>query len=149
PLVNAHRVLQADGALSRSFRWPDLARTDDPLDLLHAEGVDFDEQGRADQAQRLTLEDLAQLAGLTIGDLPETLPAPSGGEDPELRDRFLEQLASQQEPDTVKGVLSVLDSWTAMDGTLLYGQGGQTSCFLIARDKAHRDGNIWPVALYP
>src|SRR5262249_19156025 len=56
---------------------------------------------------------------------------------------------SQQEPDTVKGVLSVLDCWTAMDGTLLYGQGGQTSCFLIARDKAHRDGNIWPVALYP
>jgi hypothetical protein len=43
----------------------------------------------------------------------------------------------------------VLDSWTAMGGTLLYGQGGQTSCFLIARDKTHPDGNIWPAALYP
>jgi hypothetical protein len=119
------------------------------MDLLCAEGVSFDEQGRADQAQRLTLEDLAQLAGLTVGDLPETVPATSGGQDPDLRDRFLEQLASQHEPDTVKGVLSVLDIWVAMGGTLLYGKAGQTSCFLIARDKAHPDGNIWPFALYP
>ena len=36
-----------------------------------------------------------------------------------------------------------------MGGTLLYGQGGQTSCFLMARDKTHPLGNIWPVALYP
>jgi len=72
PVANAHRVLQVEGTVSQSFRWPDPARTDDPLDLLRAEGVVFDEQGRADQAQRLTVEDLAQLAGLTIGDLPET-----------------------------------------------------------------------------
>jgi alkylated DNA nucleotide flippase Atl1 len=149
PVANAHRVLQVEGTVSQSFRWPDPARTDDPRDLLRAEGVVFDEQGRADQAQRLTVEDLAQLAGLTIGDLPETLPIPTDGQDPDLRDRFVEQLAAQQEPDTVKGVLSVLDSWTAMGGMLLYGQGGQTSCFLIARDKAHLDGNIWPVTLYP
>ena len=149
PLANAHRVLQAEGTVSPSFRWPDPARADDPVDLLRAEGVVFDEHVRADQAQRLTLEDLAQLAGLTVGDLPETLPVPSDGQDLDLRDRFLEQLASQQEPDTVKGVLSVLDSWSAMGGMLLYGQGSQTSCFLIARDKTHPDGSIWPVALYP
>ena len=149
PVANAHRVLQVEGTVSQSFRWPDPARTDDPLDLLRAEGVVFDEQGRADQAQRLTVEDLAQLAGLTIGDLPETLPVPSDGQDPDLRDRFVEQLAAQQDPDTVKGVLSVLDNWTALGGMLLYGQGGQTSCFLIARDRAHPDGNIWPVTLYP
>jgi alkylated DNA nucleotide flippase Atl1 len=149
PLANAHRVLQAEGTVSSSFRWPDPSRIDNPMDLLRAEGVSFDEHGRADQAQRLTLEDLAQLAGLTVGDLPETVPAPSGGQDPDLRDRFLEQLASQHEPDTVKGVLSVLDSWVAMGGTLLYGKAGQTSCFLIARDKTHPDGNIWPFALYP
>ena len=43
----------------------------------------------------------------------------------------------------------MVESWTAMGGTLLYGQGGQTSCFLIARDKSHPDGSIWPVTLYP
>jgi alkylated DNA nucleotide flippase Atl1 len=148
PLANAHRVLQAEGTVSPSFRWPDPARTDDPMDLLRAEGVSFDEQGRADQAQRLTVEDLAQLAGITVGDLPETLPV-SEGQDPDLHDRFMEQLGSQHEPDTVKGVLSVLDSWSAMGGTLVYGRGDQTSCFLIARDKAHPEGNIWPAALYP
>lgn len=148
-MPNAHRVLQVDGTLSPSFRWPDPARTDDPAALLRAEGVVFDDQGHADQAQRLSIEDLASLAGLTIGELPETLPVPDDGQAPELRDRFVEQLAMQQDPGTVKGVLAVLDSWTAMGGTLLYGQAGQTSCFLIAHDKAHPLGNIWPVALYP
>jgi hypothetical protein len=55
----------------------------------------------------------------------------------------------QQDSGTVKGVLTVLDSWTAMGGTLQYGQAGQTSCFLMARDKTHPQGSIWPVALYP
>ncbi len=122
---------------------------DDPRDLLRAEGVIFDDHGRADPAQRLFVEDLAQLAGITVGDLPDDLPIPSDGQDPDLRDRFVEQLQMQQEADTVRAILTVLDSWTAMGGMLLYGQGGQTSCFLIARDKAHPDGNIWPVALYP
>jgi alkylated DNA nucleotide flippase Atl1 len=148
-LPNAHRVLQADGALSPSFRWPDQARTDDPAALLRAEGIVFDDQGRADQAQRLSIEDLASLAGLTIGELPETLPVPADGQDPELRDRFVEQLAMQQDGGTVKGVLTILDSWTAMGGTLLYGYAGQTSCFLMARERTHPRGSIWPVALYP
>jgi alkylated DNA nucleotide flippase Atl1 len=149
PRPNAYRFLQVEGTVSPSFRWPEPARTDDPQDLLRAEGVVFDQRGRADLAQRLLVEDLAQLAGLTVGDLPETLPVSSDSQDPDLRDRFIEQLSMQQEPETVQGVLTVLDSWTAMGGLLLYGQGGQTSCFLIARDKAHPDGNIWPVALYP
>ena len=109
----------------------------------------FDEYGRADPAQRLGVEDLAQLAGLTIGDLPEALPVPSGGQDLDLRKNFIEQLSMEQAPVTVKAVLTVLDRWTAMGGTLLYGQGGQTSCFLMARDKTHPLGSIWPVALYP
>jgi alkylated DNA nucleotide flippase Atl1 len=148
-LPNAHRVLQVDGTLSPSFRWPDPARTDDPAALLRAEGVVFDDHGRADQAQRLSIEDLASLAGLTVGELPETLPVPSDGQTPDLRDRFVEQLAMQQDPGTVKGVLTILDSWSAMGGTLLYGQSGQTSCFLMARDKTHPQGSIWPVVLYP
>jgi alkylated DNA nucleotide flippase Atl1 len=149
PLPNAHRVLQAEGTVSPSFRWIGTDRTDDPRDLLRAEGVSFDDHGHADQAQRLTLEDLAQFAGLTVGDLPETLPLPEEKLDPELRDRFVEQLAMQQDPDTVKVVLTVLDRWTAMGGFLSYGLGGQTSCFLMVRDRWHPEGSIWPVALYP
>lgn len=61
-LPNAHRVLQVDGTLSPSFRWPDPARTDDPAALLRAEGVVFDDQGHAGQAQRFCIEDLASLA---------------------------------------------------------------------------------------
>lgn len=149
PLPNAHRVLQADGTVSQAFRWPDPGRTDDPRNLLRAEGVIFDERDHADPVQRLTVEDLAHLAGLTIGDLPESLPVPADGQDPDLRDRFVEQLSMQQDPDTVKAVLTVLDSWTAVGGSLSYGLGGQTSCFLLARDKSHPEGNIWPVAVYP
>lgn len=149
PVPNAHRVLQADGKISPSFRWSEPGRLDDPADLLRAEGVIFDEHDRADPAQRLSVEDLAQLAGLTIGDLPETDPMPSQGQDPALRDRFVEQLAMQQGRDTVRSVLAVLDSWTAIGGTLQYGYGGQTSCFLMARDKTDPDGSIWPVIIYP
>lgn len=149
PIVNAHRVLQAEGTLSPSFRWTDPNRADDPMDLLRAEGVVFDNKGRADQAQRLTVEDLAQLAGLTVGDLPDTLPVPSDGQDPDLSHRFLDQLAAQQDPATVYGVVSVLDSWTGMGGWLDYGEGDQTSCFLTTRSKDYLEGNIWPVALYP
>jgi alkylated DNA nucleotide flippase Atl1 len=148
-LPNAHRVLQAEGTVSPSFRWVNSDRMDDPREVLAAEGVIFDGQGRADQAQRVTIEDLARFAGLTLGDLPGTLPVPSEGQDPELRDRFVEQLHMQQDPTTVKAVLTVLDHWTSIGGMLTYGLADQTTCFLLARDKADSAGNIWPVALYP
>ncbi|WP_236648377.1 MULTISPECIES: MGMT family protein [Micromonospora] len=57
PLPNAHRVLQVEGIVSPNFRWADAERTDDPRDLLRAEGVEFDQYGRADQAQRIGTED--------------------------------------------------------------------------------------------
>jgi alkylated DNA nucleotide flippase Atl1 len=61
---NAHRVLQADGSLSPGFRWLEPDRTDDPLDLLRAEGVVIDDHARASAAQRVTTAQLARLAGL-------------------------------------------------------------------------------------
>ena len=140
PMANAHRVLQAEGTISPSFRWVDTNRMDDPQDLLRAEGVIFDGQGRADQAQRLTVEDLAQFAGLTVGDLPETLPLPSDGLDPDLRDRFIEQLAMQQEPGHRKGRPDRARQVDRDGWHLSYGQGGQTSCFLMARDKTASGG---------
>jgi alkylated DNA nucleotide flippase Atl1 len=149
PVVNAHRVLQAEGTISPGFRWPDPARTEDPRDLLAQEGVQFDERGYANPAQRISTEELAQLAGVTVDDLSETVPDPNPGQDPALRDRFVEQLAELQTPSTVHGVLALLDAWTAMGGRVQYGTAGETSCFLMARTSDHPSGSIWPAALYP
>lgn len=61
---NAHRVLKLSGHISPDFRWPDPERTDDPRKVLEAEGVRFDEWGRADADQRLTAADLAEVMEL-------------------------------------------------------------------------------------
>lgn len=61
----AYRVLQADGTVADGFRWTDPSRTDDPAELLRAEGIEFDDHGRASQAQRLTAYDLAELLAET------------------------------------------------------------------------------------
>lgn len=61
---NGHRVLKIDGTVSADFRWPDPARQDDPRLVLEAEGVRFDEWGRAAADQRMTASDLARELGL-------------------------------------------------------------------------------------
>jgi alkylated DNA nucleotide flippase Atl1 len=147
---NAHRVLQTAGTVSPGFRWPDPMCTDDPRDRLREEGVFFDNHGRAHAAQRMTTEDLAQLAGITTEDLPEALPAPQPGQDAALRDRFVAQLGESQGADTTHATLVLLDAWTAMGGTLQYGRApSETSCFLMARRDDEPGAAIWPVAVYP
>ncbi|GGP73428.1 GmrSD restriction endonuclease domain-containing protein [Saccharothrix coeruleofusca] len=69
-IPNAHRVLRGSGEVSPDFRWPDPDRTDDPVTVLRAEGVEFDAKGRASAQQRLTAVDLARLADLDV-DVPE------------------------------------------------------------------------------
>src|SRR5256885_7711613 len=63
------RVLTIDGTVSPNFRWREPDRTDNPLDLLRAEGVRIDDRGRADTAQRLTAAELADLVGLQRDDV--------------------------------------------------------------------------------
>ena len=149
PAPNAHRVLQTEGIPSPSFRWLDPARTEDPRDLLRAEGVEFDKYGRASQAQRFGVEDLAQLAGMAQGDASEQLVRPRSRRNDPLDDRFLEQLTDLQDARVVAGTLAVIEAWNEMGGWPLYGSGGETSCFLMARGKDHELGNIWPAAIYP
>jgi alkylated DNA nucleotide flippase Atl1 len=148
PAPNAHRVLQVEGTVSPGFRWPDPDRTDDPRDLLREEGIEFDDSGRANPAQRVTTEELAVLAGVTR-DETDRLPDLSPGQDETLRDSFLEQLRTAQSPEVVHGVLTVLTAWSAIGGTIEYGRSGETSCFLMARGAGHPDDQIWPIALYP
>jgi hypothetical protein len=144
-MPNAHRVLQADGRISASFRWLD-GRTDPPRALLESEGVVFDDHDRADPRQRLSVEDLAQLASVTADELPEALPV-LPFED-EYLTRFTEQLADAQGIATVNAVMLVLSAWISHGGTLWLGRGGETSCFLMAREGQH-PRSLWPVVFYP
>ncbi|SCL26070.1 6-O-methylguanine DNA methyltransferase, DNA binding domain [Micromonospora pallida] len=149
PAPNAHRVLQVEGTLSQNFRWPDPVRTEDPFELLRAEGIEFDKYGRASQAQRIGVEELAHLAGMPQQDASKHLSRPRSGRNDPLDDRFVEQLRDLQEPKVAMGTLLVLEAWTNLGGMLFYGSGGETSCFLMARGKEHELGNIWPAAIYP
>ena len=60
-LVHAHRVLSGDGSVSFHFEWHDESDTRDPVEVLIGEGVEFDEGGRANQAQRLGPAELEAL----------------------------------------------------------------------------------------
>lgn len=144
-MPNAYRVLQADGRISASFRWPD-GRAESPRALLESEGVIFDDRDRADPQQRLDVEDLAQLGGVTVDELPESLPSLPVGD--EYLIGFTEQLAAYQSTATLNAVMLVLDAWTSQGGTLWLGRGGETSCFLMARE-GQRPHNLWPVVIYP
>ena len=150
PAPNAHRVLQVEGTVSPQFRWTDPDRTDDPRDILRAEGVEFDDNRRANPAQRITVDELAQLVGLSVDALPDPIPDPHPGQDPGLRDRFVEQLTESQGHAITRATLQLLDGWTSLGGFLRYGTAPtETSCFLMAREHDNPQGNIWPVTVYP
>jgi alkylated DNA nucleotide flippase Atl1 len=61
PIPGAWRVLKTDGTISPGFAWTDPERTDDPIEVLASEGLDFDAAGRASQAQYLDVQGLAKL----------------------------------------------------------------------------------------
>lgn len=146
PIDNGHRVLQAGGTISPGFRWYEPDRTDDPVDVLKAEGVEFDEHARANPAQRFSTEDLAELLGQDF-DEPLTEMTISAGQDPKLRESFLTQLAAATSPDESQAILSLITTWTELGGTIQYGTSAQTSCFLMLRDG--EPDAIWPVTIYP
>lgn len=56
-----YRVLSGDGSVSFNFQWHDETDTRDPMEVLIGEGLEFDEGGRASQAQRLGPADLEKL----------------------------------------------------------------------------------------
>lgn len=62
-LPKGWRVLTWDGRISEGFRWLDAEDTRDPRVVLEQEGVIFDECGRADPAQRLSVDELHGLLG--------------------------------------------------------------------------------------
>ncbi|MEX1263190.1 MAG: DUF262 domain-containing protein, partial [Actinomycetota bacterium] len=62
-LLNACRVLNAEGKVSTGFHWSDPSDERDVHDVLRADGVRLDPELRADPSQRLTANELADLIG--------------------------------------------------------------------------------------
>ena len=145
-LPHAHRVLQAGGTVSPSFRWTDVQRTDDPHDVLAAEGVRFSEDGRADGGQRLVAEQLAELIDVDV-DLtdPRSLAAP--GNDPALRDRWVDRLHDHNDPESARALIEVQRGWVERGGRAEFADNAAGGCFLVVPRTSARA--IWPVILYP
>ena len=83
-LANAYRVLDFQGRVAEGFKWNDPERDLPAHDVLLAEGIVFDAEGRADPAQRLNALGLAQLIAAEF--------------DPDDLDRLERSLASSTEP---------------------------------------------------
>ncbi|MFW3171379.1 GmrSD restriction endonuclease domain-containing protein [Geodermatophilus sp. CPCC 206100] len=149
PVPNAHRVLKAAGVVSPDFRWLEPGRTDSPEQMLRDEGVEFDDAGRASKAQRFTSSELAALVGLEPETPPAELSVPASDSQTDLRDTFIAQLGQAQSPETVHGVLALLDGWTRLGGRLEFGEAGEVSCYLMATDATRLSDKVWPFTIYP
>jgi alkylated DNA nucleotide flippase Atl1 len=138
------RVLTSDGTAAPGFRWSDAARRDTPVDLLRAEGVRFDDRGRADMAQRLTAAELADLIGLH-----RDLPAMTEEETDE--GSFWAQLRDAQPSSIVDAVTALVGAWRSAGGEVGFGPAEETGCYLFVRPGRSPDGRRppWPWAIYP
>ena len=62
-ISKAYRVLTWDGRVAENFAWHDPADQRVPTEMLAAEGIVFDENGKASPEQRLSADDLQALIG--------------------------------------------------------------------------------------
>jgi alkylated DNA nucleotide flippase Atl1 len=60
-VTNAYRVLSSDGSISFKFQWHDPADDRDPMEMLIGDGIEFDDNDKASQAQRLGPPELEAL----------------------------------------------------------------------------------------
>lgn len=137
------RVLTIDGTVSPNFRWQQADRTDDPLDLLRGEGVRIDERERADQAQRLTAAELADLVGLHRDE--------AAGDEDTAEESFWSQLRTAQPLSVVEATTAIIDHWRAAGGHVGFGSAAEAGCYLFVRPGRSADGRRppWPWAIYP
>lgn len=150
-VVNAYRVLNADGKIADGFRWTGQDGGDVRA-RLSADGIHFTITGAADPAQRLTVDDLALLLDSADGQPTETA-SPSGPErqGQETRAaRFLRQLSADDAPATVSAIRELLTQWEKLGGWIGYGAGEvTTSAFLMLGRSGAPGQGIWPLTLYP
>ncbi|MGK5497182.1 GmrSD restriction endonuclease domain-containing protein [Streptomyces sp. URMC 125] len=156
-VINAYRVLNADGRVSEKFRWASREESGDVQARLVADGIHFTANGSADPAQRLTADDLALLLAATEGEEEESTGGggaeqrPAEGQGEETRaERFARQLAANDTPETVAAVRSVLAHWEELGGWIGHGSGRvTTSAFLMLGEQGGPGRGIWPLVLYP
>lgn len=143
-LVNAYRVLNANGTVSPQFHWSDPDDTRDVYHVLREAGITIDEHGVADPAEQLSVQDLIALVGLA----EPREPAHSAAAQAEDREaRFYSQLTAANTAAVVAAVRALLADWAADGGRLEYGAASITSCFpMLDRVGA---GPVWPCALVP
>jgi alkylated DNA nucleotide flippase Atl1 len=145
PVPNAYRVLTSAGTISSGFRWPDPERSDDPLELLAADGIPIHD-GHADPAHRVTALELAELIGMDAG----RLPAPEDcdeGLTSEAGEAFLAQVSAEL-PSAKVGARAVLDAWEGAGGRVLFPRTGQGSCYLAIETGDRSVPMAWPLAMH-
>ncbi|WP_410540200.1 MGMT family protein [Streptomyces sp. KL2] len=157
-VVNAYRVLNADGKVSDKFRWTSQDESGEVQSRLIADGIHFTASGAADPAQRLTSDDLALLLSGTEGREEEeetgggeAVRHPTENRGGETRaERFARQLAANDTPETVTAVRSVLARWEELGGWVGHGSGRvTTSAFLMLGEQGNPGYGVWPMTLYP
>ncbi|MFP8905847.1 GmrSD restriction endonuclease domain-containing protein [Streptomyces atacamensis] len=157
-VVNAYRVLNADGKVSDKFRWTSQDESGEVQSRLIADGIHFTAGGAADPAQRLTSDDLALLLSGTEGGEEEeetgggeAVRRPVENRGGETRaERFARQLAANDTPETVAAVRSVLARWEELGGWVGHGSGRvTTSAFLMLGEQGGPGYGVWPMTLYP
>lgn len=139
PVPNAWRVLRGDGSVAPEFRWSNGERTDAPRDVLAAEGVTFDERGRAATSQRLSPRELADLLGLDVTE-------DGTGTEIGREQGFWLQLRATQPPAVVDAVTRLVDDWRGRGGHLEWGNGAQAVAFPSVRVDGEQ---YWPWTLRP
>lgn len=147
PAPNAWRVLTIDGRSSKQFRWLEPGRSGSQRAALEAEGVIFDELGRASENQRFRAADLAHLLGFDIPD--DRPPTVVDDIDAEAYARFVQQLVAAQDAETVAGVCAVVAAWRELGGVAVLGTASETTCFTVRRPPYLDASGIWPLAIYP
>ncbi|MBC2876709.1 MULTISPECIES: GmrSD restriction endonuclease domain-containing protein [Streptomyces] len=154
-IVNAYRVLNADGKIAEGFRWTGRDGGDVRA-RLSADGILFTASGAADPAQRLTSDELALLLVDTDdeGEPGATGETAQGGLDPRGEEtravRFFRQLAADDSPETVDAVRDVFTRWEKLGGWIGHGAGAvTTSAFLMLGEAGGPGRGIWPFTLYP
>jgi uncharacterized protein with ParB-like and HNH nuclease domain/alkylated DNA nucleotide flippase Atl1 len=146
PAVNAHRVLSAGGVVATNFRWLDPSETATPREVLENEGVQFRPDGSASPDNQLSAEDLASLIGV---DISAAAPVAEADYSDEQTEKFFAQLDEYQTDDVVEAIDELGTAWVDLGGAISFGDGFETTMFLLTSGGRGGFATPWPFAIRP
>ncbi|MFJ6022592.1 DUF262 domain-containing protein [Nocardiopsis alba] len=110
-------------------------------DVVHKERVFVDtrqaEEAGSSHDGFVPAATLAELVGLEVDEYVER------------ERRFHTLLRENQTPEVARATLRAIDDWTSLGGSLIWGGGTDTSCFLMAWDASVSKHERWALVLYP